>query len=66
MSVGTRKLIHGLVKHTQFFCELNRSLITKREISNAAKLSVIKSVFVPILTYYGHESWVTIESVLSQ
>jgi len=33
------------------------SVATKRELSNTAKLSVFKSVFVPILTY-GHESWV--------
>ena len=30
--------------------ELYRSVITKRELSNATKLSVFKSVFVPILT----------------
>jgi len=30
-------------------------VVTKQEISNTAKLSVLKSVFVPILTY-GHES----------
>ena len=35
--------------------ELYRSVVTKRELSNTAKLSVFKSVFVPILTY-GHES----------
>jgi len=31
--------------------ELYRSVVTKRELSNTAKLSVIKSIFVPILTY---------------
>jgi len=36
--------------------ELYRSVFTKRELSNTAKLSVFKPVFVPILTY-GHESW---------
>jgi len=35
--------------------ELYRSVVTKRELSNAAKLSVFRWVFVPILTY-GHES----------
>jgi len=35
--------------------ELQRSVVTKQELSNTAKLSVLKSVFVPILTY-GHES----------
>jgi len=37
--------------------ELYRSVVTKRELSNTVKLSVFKSIFVPILTY-GHESWV--------
>jgi len=45
--------------------ELYRSVTTKRELSNTAKLSVFKSVFVPILTY-GHDSWVMTERVLSQ
>jgi len=45
--------------------ELYRSVVTKRELSNTAELSVFKSVFVPILTY-GHESWVMIERILSQ
>jgi len=37
--------------------ELYRSVVTKRELSNTTKLSVFKSVFVPILTY-GHQPWV--------
>jgi len=45
--------------------ELYRSMVTKRELSNTAKLSVFQSVFVPILAY-GHESWVMIEKILSQ
>ena len=45
--------------------ELGRSLATKRELSNTAKLSVFKSFFVPILSY-GHESWVMTERVLTQ
>jgi len=39
---------------------LHRSVVTKREISKTAKLSVFKSVFVPIITY-GHESLVMTE-----
>jgi len=35
--------------------EFYRSVVTKREFSNTAKLSVIESVFVSILTC-GHES----------
>ena len=40
--------------------ELYRSVFTKQELSNTAKLSAFKSVFVPIITY-GHESWVMTE-----
>jgi len=35
--------------------ELYCSVITQRELSNIVKLSVFKSIFVPILNY-GHES----------
>jgi len=59
-----RRLIHGLVKLTQF-CVNFISVATKREISNTVKLSVFKSIFVPILTY-GHKSWVTPERILTQ
>jgi len=45
--------------------ELYRCVVTKRELSNTTKLSVFKSVFVPILTY-GHESWVMTERILTQ
>jgi len=45
--------------------ELDCSVVTKRELSNIVKLSVFKSVFVPILTY-GHESWVMTERILTQ
>ena len=41
------------------------SVVTKWELSNTAKLSVLKSVFVPILTY-GHESRVMTWIILSQ
>jgi len=44
--------------------ELYRSVVTKLELSNTAKLSIFKSVFVPILTY-GHEPWVMTE-IISQ
>jgi len=36
-------------------CELHRSVVANQELSNTVKLSVFKSVFVPIVTY-GHES----------
>jgi len=45
--------------------ELYCSVVTNRELWNTAKLSVYKSVFVPILTY-GCESWVMTVRILSQ
>ena len=44
---------------------LQRSIVMKKELSRTAKLSVFKTVFVPILTY-GHESWVVTERVRSR
>ena len=44
---------------------LHYSLVMKRELSKKAKLSIFKTVFVPILTY-GHESWLMTERVQSQ
>ena len=40
-------------------------MATKRELSNAVKLSVLQLVFVPILTY-GQESRLMTETMLSQ
>jgi exonuclease III len=37
--------------------QLYRGVVGKRELSDKAKLSVFKSIFVPTLTY-GHELWV--------
>ena len=39
---------------------LHRSVVVKRELSQKAKLSVYRSIFVPTLTY-GHELWVVTE-----
>ena len=36
------------------------TVVTKRELSRKAKLSIYSSIFVPILTY-GHEGWVMTE-----
>ena len=44
---------------------LHHLVVLKWELSRKAKLSVLKSIFVPILTY-GHESWVMTERVQSQ
>ena len=40
--------------------QLYQSVVLKRELYTKAKLSVFRSVFVPILTY-GHECWVMTE-----
>ena len=42
--------------------QLYRSVVLKRELYTKAKLSVFKSIFVPILTY-GHECWIMTEKV---
>ena len=42
-----------------------QSAVLKRELCTKAKLSVFRSVFVPIFTY-GHECWVMIKRVRSQ
>ena len=47
----TRRLIHGLVKQTQFCVSFFRSMVTKKELSNSSKLSIFESVFVPIPPY---------------
>ena len=44
---------------------LNRSVVVKRELSCKAKLSIYRSVYVPILTY-GHELWVMTERMRSR
>ena len=54
-----------LGKGNAFLRELDRFVVTKRELLNTAKLSVFKSVFFPTLTY-RHESWVTTERRLTQ
>ena len=46
-----RRLIHGLVKLTQFCVSFIALWAQNGEFSNAAKLSVFKSTFVPILTW---------------
>ena len=58
---GARRWIHGLINLREFY----RSVFTKWELSNTVKLSVCKSVFVPILTY-GRDSWVMTEIILTQ
>jgi len=46
--------------------EFHRSVVTKQELSYTGKLSIFKSVFVPIITCYGYESWVVTEKILTQ
>ena len=45
--------------------QLYRSVVLKRELSTKAKLSVFRSVFVPIFTY-SHECWLMTERVRSR
>ena len=42
--------------------QLHRSVVLKRELCTKAKLSIFRSVYVPILTY-GHECWIMNERV---
>ncbi|XP_071059967.1 anamorsin isoform X1 [Pseudochaenichthys georgianus] len=44
---------------------LYRTVVTKRELSQKAKLSVYRAIFVPTLTY-GHEGWVMTERTRSR
>ena len=44
---------------------LHCSVAIKPELSKMAKLSIIKTVLVPILTF-GHESWLMTERVRAQ
>ena len=44
--------------------QLHRSVVLKRELCTKAKLSIFKSVYVPVLTY-GHECWIINEKVRS-
>ncbi|CAM1296180.1 Uncharacterised protein r2_g546 [Pycnogonum litorale] len=44
--------------------QLQRPVLLRRELGVKAELAVLKSVFVPILTY-GHEPWVMTERTRS-
>jgi len=52
-------------KANTVLCKLYDSVSTKQALSNTAKLSVFKLVFVPIFSC-GHESWVMTERILTQ
>ena len=39
---------------------LRQSVVVKRELSQKAKLSIYRSIYIPTLTY-GHELWVVTE-----
>ena len=45
--------------------QLHRYVILKGELCTRAKLSIFRSVYVPILTY-GHECWIINEKVRSR
>ena len=42
--------------------QLHQSVVLKRELCTKAKLSIFRSVYVPVLTY-GHECWIINEKV---
>ena len=42
--------------------QLNQFVVLKHELCTKAKLSIFRSVYVPILTY-GHECWIMKEKV---
>ncbi|TWW66946.1 hypothetical protein D4764_20G0009780 [Takifugu flavidus] len=44
---------------------LNRSVVMKKELSRKAKLSIYRSIYVPVLTY-GHQRWVMTERTRSR
>ena len=58
------KLDTHIKKAGAVMCQLYQSVVLKRELCTKAKLSVFRSVFVPILTY-GHECWVMTKRVRS-
>ena len=45
--------------------QLHQSVVLKRELCTKAKLSIFRSVYVPVLTY-GHECWIMNEKVRSR
>ena len=59
------KLNSRIGKASAVMRQLYRSVVLKRELYTKAKLSVFRSVFVPILTY-GHECLVMTERVRSR
>ena len=42
------------------------TVVTKRELSRKAKLSVYRAIFARTLTYYGHEVWVMTKRIRLQ
>ena len=61
----SKEVDRRIVKAKSVLCELSRSLVTKWELSNTAKVSRFKSFFVPTLTC-GRESWLMTGRVLSE
>ena len=59
------KLDTRIGKASAIMYQLYQSVVLKQELCTKAKLSVFRSVFVPILIY-GHECWVMTKRVRSQ
>ena len=60
-----KELVTRIGKARAVMRSFHYSVVMKRELSKKAKLSIFKTVFVPILND-GHGFWVMIERVRSQ
>uniref|UniRef100_A0A3Q3XBL8 RING-type domain-containing protein n=1 Tax=Mola mola TaxID=94237 RepID=A0A3Q3XBL8_MOLML len=59
------EVLQGEVQASAVMRTLKRSVVVKRELSQKAKLSIYRSIYVPTLTY-GHELWVVTERMRSR
>ena len=55
---------HSLITVSAVMLTLKRTVVVKRELSQKAKLSIYRSIYIPTLTY-GHELWVVTERIKS-
>ena len=51
------ELDNRITKASAIIRQLHRSMVLKREFCTKAKLSIFRSVYVPILTY-DHDCWI--------
>ena len=62
---GTRDRLENRSSGSGFCVRFAAPLVTKRELSQKAKLSIYRSIFIPTLTN-GHEGWVMTERTRSR